>query len=129
MTHGTDVLPTLIDLCGLKVSRPARFDGLSLKPLLDGLPDPNPDRKVVMQYDVQFKEWDAAVMWKKWRLVNGTELYDIATDYGQKTDLAAQRPDIVQVLRRHYEQWLAGTRPLLTPARSLWARPSNASPG
>ena len=39
LTHGTDVLPTLIDLCELNVSRPAHFDGLSLKPLLDGLPD------------------------------------------------------------------------------------------
>ncbi|MSU25153.1 MAG: hypothetical protein EXS32_15205 [Opitutus sp.] len=115
LTHGTDVPPTLIDLCGLKLSRPTHFDGLSLKPLLDGLPDPNLDRKIVMQYGVQFKAWDAAVMWKKWRLVSGTELYDIATDYGQKTDLAAQRPDIVKILRTHYEQWLATTRPLLNP--------------
>jgi len=115
LTHGTDLLPTLIDLCGLKTPHPLRIDGLSLKPLLDGLPDPHPDRKVVMQFGNELKEWDSAVMWKKWRLVSGTELYDIATDYGQKNDLAAQHPDIVQILRQHYEQWLADTRPLLNP--------------
>jgi len=113
LTHGTDLLPTLIDLCDLKVTRAAHFDGVSLKPLLDGLPDPNSDRKVVIQYGAEFKEWDSAVLWKKWRLVKGTELYDVATDPGQKTDIAAERPEILQALRKHYEGWVASTRPLL----------------
>jgi arylsulfatase len=117
LTHSTDLLPTLIDLCGLKVTKPASFDGHSLKPLLEGASDPDPDRKVVIQYGAEFKEWDCAVLWKKWRLVNGTELYDIDADPGQKTDIASSKPEIVQELRRHYEKWVASTRPLLNPEK------------
>ena len=64
------------------------FDGHSLKPLLEGRADPHPDRKVVVQYGPTFKEWDSAVLWKKWRLVKGRELYDVASDPGQTMDLA-----------------------------------------
>ncbi|MCX7176222.1 MAG: arylsulfatase [Proteobacteria bacterium] len=119
LTHSTDVLPTLIELCGLKLARPATFDGHSLKPLLEGRADPLPDRKVVIQYGLYgpvFKKWDSAVLWNKWRLVKGTELYDVATDPGQKTDLASSRNDIVTILREHYENWSGVTRPLLGQA-------------
>jgi len=116
LTHSTDVLPTLIDLCGLKVNRAPEFEGRSLKPLLDGLADPVPDRMVVIQYGLNgpvFKEWDSAVLWNKWRLVKGLELYDMSTDPGQKADLAARRNDVVQVMRKHYENWTGVTRQFL----------------
>ncbi len=118
LTHSTDVLPTLIDLCGLKRDRTDRFDGHSLKPLLEGRADPEPDRKAVIQYGLHgpvFQEWDSAVLWRKWRLVNGRELYDVATDPGQKSDLAVQRPEVVQVLREYYQHWSDVTKPLLNP--------------
>ena len=118
LTHDTDVLPTFIDLCGLKRTRSAGFDGHSLKPLLDGHTDPVPDRKVVIEYGLDgpvFQEWDSAVLWRKWRLVKGTELYDLATDPGQNSDLAAQRPEVVKTLREHYERWSDATKPLLNP--------------
>ena len=116
LSHGTDLLPTLIDLCGLKVGRASAFDGRSLKPLLDGKADPQPDRMVVIQFGYDgpvFKEWASAVLWNKWRLVKGQELYDLATDPGQKADLASSRHDIVRLLRKHYEDWSAATKPLL----------------
>jgi len=115
LTHGTDLLPTLLDLARLKVSRPANFDGHSLKPLLDGQTDPHPDRKAIMQFGEEFKKWDGTVMWKKWRLVNGKELYDVAADPGQKIDLASQRADVLKTLQDYYEQWVEKTQPLLDP--------------
>lgn len=118
LAHDTDVLPTLIDLCELKRMRPARFDGHSLRPLLEGHADPDPDRKVVIQYGLPgpvFQEWDSAVLWRKCRLVKGTELYVLATDPGQNSDLAAPRPAVVQTLREHYERWSAVTKPLRNP--------------
>jgi len=114
LTHGTDLLPTLIDLCDLKADRAPGFDGRSLKPLLEGKPDAQPDRKAVIQFGYfgpVFKEWESAVLWKKWRLVKGEELYDVARDPGQNHNLAASRGDIVRVLRKHYEDWSTATKP------------------
>lgn len=40
-----------------------------------------------------------------WRLVNKTELYNLADDPGQETDIAAQHPEIVRELQEGYERW------------------------
>ena len=47
----------------------------------------------------------AAVLWQKWRLVNGNELYDISADPGQMSDVAASHPELTGRLHDHYEQW------------------------
>ena len=39
------------------------------------------------------------------RLVNGTELYDIAKDPGQENDIASQFPNKVKKMRGHYNEW------------------------
>ena len=122
LTHSTDLLPTLIDLAGLKKTREASFDGLSLKSLLEGRSDPVLERKAVIQYGLRgplFEAWDSAVLWGKWRLVKGKELYDVGIDPGQKIDLAAQRPEIVSALREYYESWLVTTRPMLNPVNRV----------
>ena len=41
------------------------------------------------------------------RLVNGEELYDLASDPGQQQDLALERPDEVARMRSAYEKWWA----------------------
>lgn len=115
LTHSTDILPTVLELANLKVQRPTHFDGHSLKPLLDGKPDPQPERWAVMQFGEEFKKWDGTVMWNKWRLINGKELFDIATDPSQKTDLAAAKPEVVKTMRDYYEDWVKKTEPLLNP--------------
>ena len=104
-----DVLPTLADLCGLKTT--ARFDGRSLAGLLRSSSSTMPDRMMVVQYGQIPKKWEATIIWNKWRVVNGTELYDIATDPGQKTDLSAKHPDVVAKMRRHYEGWWDSVEP------------------
>jgi arylsulfatase A-like enzyme len=71
-----DLLPTLIDLLKIKKPASAKFDGMSIAALLRGASS-FPDRKFVVQYGQTPKQWDGAVIWNKWRLVNGTELYDL----------------------------------------------------
>jgi hypothetical protein len=44
-------------------------------------------------------------MTERWRLVGGRELYDIQSDPGQKEDVAARHPDVVERLRGAYEAW------------------------
>jgi arylsulfatase len=103
-----DVLPTLIDLCGLKTPKTARFDGTSLAGLAKGSAKSVADRMLVVQYGQIPKKWDACVLWNKWRLVNGTELYNLASDPAQKNDFSAQQPDVLAKMRAHYEKWWAG---------------------
>ncbi len=112
LTTCQDLLPTLIDLCGLRMPAGARFDGTSLAGLLRGSQTALPDRMVVVQYHIEIPKWNATVMWKKWRLVKGSELYDIAGDPGQKTNIAEKHPDIVKAMRDHYERWWAEVEPI-----------------
>jgi arylsulfatase len=118
LTNVQDILPTLIDLCGLPKPANARFDGTSLAGLLKGTATTLPDRTLVVQYGEQpngraLLKWDSAVMWNKWRLVHGQELYDLRTDPGQKTDVASRHPDVLRKLRDYYDNWWAGIEPTL----------------
>jgi len=113
LTEIQDLLPTFVDLCGLPAPSGAKFDGTSLAGLLKGAADSLPDRMLVVQYGQRPVKWDCGVMWNKWRLVKGQELYDLRTDPGQAKDVAAQNPDILAKMRDHYEKWWAGIEPVL----------------
>jgi arylsulfatase B len=68
---------------------------------------------VVIQYGAEFKKWHGAILWNKWRLVNGEELYDIASDPGQQKNVYAERPEIVKAMRAYYEDWVSRSQPLM----------------
>ena len=106
LTHVQDVLPTLLDLADVRAPSDAAFDGVSLAPLLGGKEQDLSQRMLVVQYGGVFeKHRDAAVLWNKWRLVNGTELYDLGSDPGQLHDVAGQFPDTLAKMRAHYDEW------------------------
>ncbi len=111
-----DVLPTLLELAGIGNPRQIAFDGASLAPLLQGKPGFPENRTHFIQHqqfrvDGEFqmenpKPWlNSAVLTRRWRLVNGTELYDIGADPGQSRDIAGSHPEVVKRLRGSYEQW------------------------
>ncbi len=105
-----DLLPTLIDLCGLKWPRNVKFDGASLAALLKGNETNWPDRALVVdnQRIEHPQKWkQCAVMTDRWRLINGKELYDIKADPGQQSDIAGQDPLLAGKLRKVYEDWWA----------------------
>ncbi len=107
LTANVDIMPTLLDLCGIDAGQ-RDFDGRSLAPLLRNHNSPWPDRPLVTdsQRITEPEKWrKSAVMTQDWRLVNGRELYDITADPGQRTDIADQHPDRVAQMRRAYENW------------------------
>lgn len=116
-TQNTDLLPTLCELCG--VNPPARaprdtpYAGVSLAPLLRGTQQELPDRMFVVQYGQIPEKFDACIVWGRWRLVKGKELYDIRADRAQSTDVAAQHPDVVSAMRDYYQRWWQGLEPTL----------------
>jgi len=111
VTAHVDLLPTLIELCGLKAPPNVTLDGASLAPLLRKADARWPDRVLVtdsQRIDHPEKWRKSAVMTDRWRLVNGKELHDMQADPGQKTNVADANPKVVQRLRAEYEKWWAG---------------------
>ncbi len=121
IAHFTDMFPTLVDLCGLKVPAKARpRDGVSLVPVLSGQTD--------RTETVRFWQWNriepnythnAAMREGPWKLVRPFEtraepkgdskaapvLYHLAADPFETTDLAAQHPERYARMRAALEHW------------------------
>jgi arylsulfatase A-like enzyme len=114
LTAHFDLLPTLVDLAGLEFTPKLPLDGRSLAPLLRDLGADGPDRTLfvhVQREEIPPKWRNSAVLFQHWRLVNGTELYDLRADPGQQLDVAAAQPDIIARLRTEYEAWWRGLEP------------------
>jgi len=114
-----DILPTLIDLCGLKKPSGTDFDGHSLAAVLKGASDSLPDRMLVVQYGQILKKWDSCTIWGRWRLVGENELYDLREDPGQEHNLADKHPDLLRKMRAYYEKWWAKNESALTDYRPI----------
>ncbi len=112
LTTHMDILPTLIELCQLKMEKEIYFDGQSLVPLIyNESYNWNNDRYFINQptqnlpgnYKYFPPKWKRTVVCKQnWRLVNN-ELYDIKKDPEQKNDIADVYPEIVKELQEIYE--------------------------
>lgn len=95
-----DLLPTLADLCGVKVVGDKPLDGLSLTPLWQAKQQPWPERMV-------FSHWggNVSVRSQQYRLDGTGKLYDMITDPGQATDLSKERPEVTQRLTQAVTDW------------------------
>ncbi len=104
-----DILPTILDLCGLQTVAKLPLDGTSLRPLITGQGNWPARTLLVHSQRIEHPEkWrKSAVMTDRWRLINGAELYDMPADPGQKKDVALEHPQAVATLRKAYEQWWA----------------------
>jgi arylsulfatase A len=105
-----DVMPTLLELCGVKAPAGVTFDGRSLVPLLAGQASEWPDRMLYSHNNGPrpVTMYPGAARNQRYRLVNegrGYELYDLQEDPAQKRNLAADQPDLVQQMSRAYEAW------------------------
>ncbi|MFT7639881.1 MAG: arylsulfatase A-like enzyme, partial [Pirellulaceae bacterium] len=108
LTAHVDVVPTLIDLCQIKPPSDVRFDGTSLRDLLENQADDWPDRILVtdsQRVKDPIKWRKSAVMTSQWRLVNGNELFDMTKDPSQKMNVAKDNPKVVARLTKFYDQW------------------------
>jgi len=111
LAGGIDLLPTLIDLCGLKRPAGPPFDGASLASLLKGAPAGWPERTICVDNQrvtnpVKYRR--CSVMTGRWRLVNNRELHDIRKDPAQRRNVIAKHPRLADQLRRSYDKWWAG---------------------
>src|SRR4029078_500376 len=52
----------------------------------------------------------AAVLWKRWRLIEDRDLYDLATHPLQQQNIAAPHPDVVAKMRSPLQGWWDGVK-------------------
>jgi len=93
-----DLLPTFAELAGADLPADFSTDGHSLVPFLRG--GPAPDRASFYWELHEGKSHIQAIRWENWKAVRPkaggpVELYDLATDLGEKDNLASKRPDLV----------------------------------
>jgi arylsulfatase A-like enzyme len=106
-----DLMPTLLDFCSIEVPEGRSFHGSSLAALARGEKPSAAWSDRVLVTDTQrvprpIKWRFSCVMRGDWRLINGSELYYLVVDPGQrKKDVARGHPEIVAALREKYEEW------------------------
>ena len=124
LTEVQDLLPTLASLCGLEV--PAQCDGTDLSSVLVGRASPPEERMLVVNYSRMPDELDypspdspsfvrregAAVLWKRWRLLEGKALYDLESDPLQRTNVIDQFPEIARAMLGHLDAWWEEVAPV-----------------
>ncbi len=139
LTQCQDILPTLIDLCNLTTSDDLCFDGLSLARLLRGQTDDLPDRMLVVQYSrpnvdprrgnrSRPRKGDAAVLWKHWRLIGRSRLFDLRNDPRQKRDVASEYPAVVARMQAYYEAWWSQLEPGLDRFEPIFVGSAQENP-
>ncbi len=128
-----DLLPTLAALGGGRVPTDRSFDGENILPVLQGRAAA---RTKPLRYDYPAREgsetWkpgqrrQLAVIDGAWKLVSVDtqatfQLYNLAEDRTEKTDLSAQHPEIVARLRTGFAEWqrdVGGSAKPADPARN-----------
>ena len=92
-----DFLPTAAEIAGVQLPQGMKTDGLSLVKMLKG--GPAPEREY-FYWELHEGPFIQAVRMGQWKAVrNGPkkplELYNLASDEAEKTDVASKNPEIV----------------------------------
>jgi arylsulfatase A-like enzyme len=109
-----DLYPTILQLAGLPLMPKQHADGNSLLPLLKG-------DTTLLKHDLfwhyphygnQGGEPSSYILSSGWKLIHyyedgRDELYRLADDIGEQTNLASQQPERAKALRKKLNTWLA----------------------
>jgi arylsulfatase A-like enzyme len=124
--HAIDVMATVVDVTGATYPRARAsqriqpMEGISLRPAFAGRPLSR-RRPIFWEH-----EGNRAVRSGRWKLVSrypdDWELYDIPADRVERSNLAAQRPDVVAALAAEWAAWAkrANVDPWTGPRRATW---------
>jgi arylsulfatase A-like enzyme len=107
-----DILPTILDVCGLPPKPALHKDGVSVASLLRGGTTPVHDALFwhFPHYGNHGSGPCSSVRVGDWKLIHwieddSVELFDLATDPAEKTNLAAEHPDRAADLRARLDAW------------------------
>lgn len=113
-----DLLPTLAQIAGAPLPHDYPLDGVSLAPLLRD-PTAALDRPAVYQHFPGYLgagpgKWrttpGSAIITRRWKLIeyfedSHLELYDLAMDLGESTNLAQRQPQVAHQLHQQLKAW------------------------
>jgi len=109
-----DILPTILDLCRISDFDRSKLDGQSLASQLLGEED-RPVRESLFFWcdaavfdnspQVKYPRSTWAVRTGSWKLVKGTELYNLEQDPGEEHNVIHSHPKLAEKLRRSFDQW------------------------
>ena len=102
-----DVLPTLAELVG--VTPPVGIDGISMMPTLLGQLQEQEHEHLYWDYGHSRTNFQQAVRLGNWKGVRRSqdqplELYDLANDIGETSDVATGHPDVVEHIKQIIEE-------------------------
>ncbi len=140
LTQVQDLLPTLLDLCDIPTD--AKFDGMSLASILRGKAVVPKDRMLVINYSrmpgfVNYPTPFAQtlmyrnlgeVLWKRWRLLEDRELYNLEIDPLQTTNVIDQYPEVVSKMRARLDEWWADVGPNANEVQRVIIGSENENP-
>lgn len=134
-----DMFPTLAEIAGAELAAAVKsqIEGRSLVPLLQE-PGAAWDDRYLFTHQGRWPRFAdpneskfkmAAVRNTRWALVSDRggrepnwQLFDLAVDYGQQHDVAAQHPEVVRELSAAFDQWWAECLPLMVNEKVLGPR-------
>lgn len=118
-----DLLPTVAAVCGARVPSSVKLDGVDFMPHVKGAVKTPPHERLFWRVSGG-TAW--AVREGKWKLLHseqgGTQLFDLANDISEQTDVSAQQQEVVTRLTGAYEKW---NRDNIAP---LWQNPQSTQP-
>lgn len=114
MAHGCDWMPTLADICGIKLTTTNHLDGRSLLPVIKSADASSPHEVLCWRFQDQW-----AVREGPWKLMHDPKPYsepsrvelaeghwflaNIPDDPGERTNQAATHPEIVEHLKKLFQ--------------------------
>lgn len=132
LTQVQDILPTLIDFCGLDAPDAPPIDGISLATALRGEERVPPDRLLAVNYsrmprfdyptpDSQsvIRREGTAVLWQRWRLLEATALYNLDNDPAQEENVIDQYPEIAQHMLKALDDWWVEVEPVANQPQQI----------
>jgi arylsulfatase A-like enzyme len=111
-----DVLPTALAAAGVATDPSWKLDGVNLLPYLTGEKAGSPHQTLYWRFGEQW-----AIRHGDWKLVvarlgsGQPELYNLAEDIGEQSNLATRNPEKVRELQALYDRWNAEQAPSLVP--------------
>jgi arylsulfatase A-like enzyme len=98
-----ELMPTFASVSGAKTPAGVKLDGFDMLPILRG---EKKSPRTEMYWERRSARAARVGNWK-WVDMGGanTGLFDLATDLGEKRDLAKEKPEVLAMLRGKFEQW------------------------
>ncbi|MCO8122046.1 arylsulfatase [Stieleria sp. TO1_6] len=120
VAHFVDLMPTILDCCGIPIDPKLAIDGASLRPRLENPAlDARPKRFFQWNRGVPNYTHNAAVLHGRWKLVRPfvtrglklqdsllpPELFDLKNDPSESTDVTSNHPEIAAALEKDLAAW------------------------